>query len=98
MKRYRLLILLLILPLTLLAQQKEEKQFNDVRFEAVQPLFNTPTEGLSGHFAGVSDKYLLVAGGCNFPEVPAASGGPKKFYDIILALASPLSGKHWPMV
>ena len=95
MKRYRLLILLLILPLTLLAQQKEEKQFNDVRFEAVQPLFNTSTEGLSGHFAGLSENYLLVAGGCNFPEVPAALGGAKKYYDIVLALAAPLSGKQW---
>lgn len=80
------------------AQQKEEKQFNDVRFEVMPPLYNTITEGLSGHFAGMSGKHLLVAGGCNFPGVPAALGGTKKFYDTVLALETPLSGRQWHVI
>ena len=35
---------------------------------------------VSAPFAGVSGEYLLLAGGCNFPDVPAADGGAKRYY------------------
>lgn len=38
------------------------------------------TLGRSGHFSGFLGRDLIVAGGCNFPEVPAARGGTKRFY------------------
>lgn len=37
--------------------------------------------GVSAPFAGFVGDSLLVAGGCNFPDVPAADGGKKKYYD-----------------
>jgi len=36
--------------------------------------------GVSGHFAGITGGRLTVAGGCNFPDIPAAEGGGKVFY------------------
>lgn len=42
--------------------------------------------GVSACYAGISDGQLLIAGGCNFPEVPAAEGGKKRFYQGIYAV------------
>lgn len=42
-------------------------------------------KGVSACFAGIVDGYLIMAGGCNFPDVPAADGGKKKFYQGIYA-------------
>ena len=42
-------------------------------------------QGVSACFAGILDGYLVMAGGCNFPEVPAADGGPKRYYKGIYA-------------
>lgn len=42
-------------------------------------------EGVSGAFAGRIGETYLVAGGCNFPDTPAAKGGSKRFYDEIYA-------------
>lgn len=36
--------------------------------------------GVSACYAGLIGEHLLVAGGCNFPEIPAAEGGTKRFY------------------
>ena len=37
-------------------------------------------EGVSAPFAGMLGDILVVAGGCNFPDKPAAGGGIKKYY------------------
>lgn len=42
-------------------------------------------EGVAGAFGGQIDGSFVIAGGCNFPEVPAAEGGTKRFYDEIYA-------------
>lgn len=42
-------------------------------------------QGVSACFAGILDDYLLMAGGCNFPEVAAADGGTKRYYKGIYA-------------
>lgn len=39
--------------------------------------------GVSAPFAGISDGAMIVAGGCNFPDIPVAEGGTKKYYDEI---------------
>lgn len=39
--------------------------------------------GLASPFAGSYKNWVLVAGGCNFPDIPAAAGGKKKYYDDI---------------
>ncbi|MEG1562614.1 MAG: cyclically-permuted mutarotase family protein [Bacteroides sp.] len=41
--------------------------------------------GVSACYAGIVDNQLLMAGGCNFPEVPVADGGTKRFYQGIYA-------------
>lgn len=46
----------------------------------------TPTEGLAAFFAGMVDGQAVVAGGANFPDVPCAEGGTKRYYDEIRTL------------
>ena len=41
--------------------------------------------GVSASFAGLVSNELVMAGGCNFPDVPAVDGGAKKFYNGIYA-------------
>ncbi|HEY9544230.1 cyclically-permuted mutarotase family protein [Prevotella sp.] len=42
-------------------------------------------KGVSACFAGTANGFLLMAGGCNFPETPAAEGGKKRYYKGIYA-------------
>ena len=42
-------------------------------------------KGVSACFAGAVGDVLLMAGGCNFPEKPAAEGGQKRYYQSIYA-------------
>lgn len=42
-------------------------------------------QGVSGLMAGCVGDYLLVAGGCNFPDQPVARGGKKRFYAHVYA-------------
>lgn len=57
--------------------------FNKVEYERLAALKTDGGQGVSAAYAGVSDGKVLVAGGCNFPDVPAASGGAKRFYDYV---------------
>ncbi len=36
--------------------------------------------GVSACYAGMLNGKLLLAGGCNFPGIPADEGGKKKYY------------------
>ena len=47
-------------------------------------------KGVSALYAGVLEGQLVMAGGCNFPNVPVADGGKKVFYDGIYT--APLTG------
>lgn len=52
--------------------------------------------GVSACYAALTGKTLWMAGGCNFPEIPAAEGGSKRFYQgIYLAEASADTQLHW---
>jgi len=42
--------------------------------------------GVSAMFAGVSSDRLVIAGGANFPDKPAADGGRKAYYNDIFVL------------
>lgn len=42
-------------------------------------------KGVSACYAGCIDGYLIMAGGCNFPDTPVAQGGKKKYYRGIYA-------------
>jgi sialate O-acetylesterase len=37
-------------------------------------------QGVSAAYAGILNGKLVLAGGCNFPDAPAAEGGKKRFY------------------
>lgn len=37
--------------------------------------------GVSAPFCAIYKGYLWIGGGCNFPNIPAAKGGQKKFYN-----------------
>lgn len=43
-------------------------------------------KGVSAMFAGEIDNQLIIAGGANFPETPAAEGGTKVYYNDIFLL------------
>lgn len=45
--------------------------------------------GLSACYAGITEGQLLICGGCNFPDTPAAEGGKKKYYKGIYAADIP---------
>ena len=62
-------------------------RFNNASFLPVPALDAFGGQGVSGAFAGVANDEVLVAGGCNFPDTPAAEGGQKVFYTDIYALS-----------
>ncbi len=68
MKKY-LFLLLVLCPLLCLGQ-------NRVSVTATPPMRNA----VSGHYAGWVMGKLWTWGGCNFPDVPCADGGEKKYY------------------
>ncbi|MCF0236699.1 MAG: hypothetical protein HUK09_08465, partial [Bacteroidaceae bacterium] len=62
-------------------------------------------QGCAGYFAGVSGasvgrvgRYVLVAGGCNFPERSAADGGPKVFYREVYAARWDQQPLRWQLI
>lgn len=51
------------------------------------PLPSYPVKkGISAPFCGVYQEHLIVAGGSNFPSVPASEGGTKEYLDEIYVL------------
>ena len=60
--------------------------FNTAKFKVLPQLQVNGGQGVSAPFAGISNGYVLVAGGCNFPDVPAAEGGKKVFYSDVYVL------------
>lgn len=59
-----------------------------VNYQTPDTCFN---KGVSAAYCGIINQKLIVAGGCNFPHEPAATGGEKVYYNYIWA--TPLSGK-----
>lgn len=47
---------------------------------------SNPSLGVSAPFTGIHNDMLIVAGGCNFPDVPVAEGGTKKYYDDLFVM------------
>ena len=42
-------------------------------------------KGVSAPFGGVVNDYLIMAGGCNFPDKPVFEGGKKHYYKGVYA-------------
>lgn len=56
-------------------------------------------KGVSALYAGVIDSNLIIAGGCNFPDVPVADGGKKVFYqDVYIAPLTADTTFHWKKI
>ncbi len=56
-------------------------------------------KGVSALYAGVLDNNLIIAGGCNFPNVPVADGGKKVFYpDVYIAPLTEGTTFEWKKV
>ena len=78
----KLLFLLFVLcPLLCLGQ-------NRVSVTATPPM----RDAVSGHYAGWIKGQLWTWGGCNFPDVPCADGGEKKYYPIAYGASVPVPG------
>lgn len=74
-------------------------QYNKVEISSLPALSVDCGEGISAPFAGVCSNALVVVGGCNFPNVAAADGGKKVFYDKIFVLQDPfLENAQWKEV
>lgn len=76
---------------------------NAVKVSALPELYvferNGHKEGVSAAFGGVLEDAILVAGGCNFPGIPAADGGAKVYYNQIYVLRDPENpGAKWQEV
>lgn len=66
---------------------KNEKEFNQFKISDLPQLaVGDSLQGVAAPFAGVVGSQFVVAGGCNFPETPAAEGGQKCFYSEIFVL------------
>lgn len=77
--------------------KSDDHSFNSIRFSTLQPLRVNGEQGVSAPYAGVSNGYLVVAGGCNFPDTPAADGGGKVYYNNIY-VCKPGSHATWQKV
>lgn len=57
---------------------------------------NGLNEGVSAAFGGVLENAVVIAGGCNFPDITAADGGEKVYYNQIYIMRDPEnSGAKW---
>lgn len=58
---------------------------------SLEKMHGFPTEntgflkGVSALYAGVIEGNLLIAGGCNFPDIPVADGGKKLIIGIYIS-------------
>lgn len=78
-------------------QTPRNNAYNSVTYRSLPPLRVGGAEGVSAPFAGSLGPNLIVAGGCNFPDVSAARGGQKRFYSDIYELphAAQASNEEW---
>lgn len=88
MKSPLLILLIFLCSLGIHAQMAapNDNAFNQVSYRSLPSLQVNGKEGVSAPFAGTIGHSLIVAGGCNFPDVPAAQGGKKVFYSDIYEL------------
>ncbi len=105
MKKYLISVIAALLPLLLCAQTENaapaggnDNKYNSVGYRSLAPLAVGGVQGVSAPFAGSTGGALLVAGGCNFPGVPAAEGGEKVFYDSVYVMAHPEADGRWEAV
>lgn len=78
------------------AQEKATEYVTEKAYDV--PAFEKGYEhGVSAMYTATTDDALYIAGGCNFPDVPAAEGGKKVYYKGIYRIATDVEGK-WEMI
>jgi len=91
-----LLILLLSLPRHAAAQTDFSNKFLWSEYpEIPAPPGADIQPGLASPFAGLAGSALIVAGGCNFPDIPARDGGKKIYYDDAFVYADKAGSWQW---
>lgn len=81
------------LPFSGKAAEGRDNRHNSVSLLKLPALAVNGAQGVSAPYAGRIGNSLVVAGGCNFPDRPAAEGGVKQYYQSIFSLEQPLSGE-----
>lgn len=94
MQKLITLLCLILTGIVGLSAQDAAPSFNSSCFTPLPPLCAEGGQGVSAPYAGAIGDRVVVAGGCNFPDVPAAQGGSKKFYTAIYTLA-PSTDTAW---
>ena len=72
-------------------QKGHDNKYNNVCFHNLPSLSVNGEQGVSAAFSGSTENGIIIAGGCNFPNTPAAEGGKKVTYDKIYYLENPQS-------
>lgn len=76
------LLVFLCIPIWTFAQADYKNHFVWSEYPEIPPPPDAEKQdGLASPFAGNAGEVLIVAGGCNFPDVPIRDGGGKKYYD-----------------
>ena len=86
-------LVLLFVVSTMGAFAQNDNRFNQVNFNPLTPLEVSAGQGVSAPFAGVVGDKIVVVGGCNFPDTPAAEGGVKQFYGNVYTF----EGEKWKL-
>lgn len=75
------LLFINIISFALLCCSEGDKGANPIKELGTMPAFEKGYEqGVSACYAAFCDEALYIAGGCNFPEIPASDGGAKRYY------------------
>ena len=89
MKTIRVILIIYIAMIDFLSG--EDVYAQSIQLSHIERIIGFPSaepgieKGVSACFAGTVGNTLLMAGGCNFPNRPAAEGGEKRFYQGIYA-------------
>lgn len=78
--------------------QHPARNFTVRTLQGTAPRHADFAKGVSAAFAGIADQRLLVAGGCNFPNIPAAQGGAKQYYDEVFVASACDTALVWKKV
>jgi len=93
---FRFIILLFALPFLGVAQSDYQNNFSWLESVEIPPPPHAKKQyGLASPFAGKSGDVVIVAGGCNFPDVPVVDGGAKKYYDNAFVLIEKDGNSKW---
>ena len=96
MKKICSILFFIVFPLFVFAQSDYNNHFNwSEEMEIPPPLGVENQFGLAAPFAGISGEVVIVAGGCNFPNVPVSEGGAKKYYKNAFVLVEKEGKSEW---